>query len=76
MSGHSEGESEGRGGEGRGAEGGILHSFTSLAQMLKALQMCGANLDDYLHLLVPQIVKAYDLPDNPVDLRRWAESMC
>ena len=40
--------------------------------MLKALQMCGANLDDYLHLLVPQIVKAYDLPDNPVDLRRWA----
>ena len=44
--------------------------------MLKALQMCGANLDDYLHLLVPQIVKAYDLPDNPVDLRRWAESMC
>ena len=42
--------------------------------MLKALQMCGANLDDYLHLLVPQIVKAYDLPDNPVDLRRWAGS--
>lgn len=59
--------------EAKGGRGdvGILNLFAHLVQMLKALQMCGANLDDYLHLLVPQVVKAYDVPDNPVDLRRW-----
>ena len=32
--------------------------------------MCGANLDDYLHLLVHHIVKCFDTKDNPLDLKR------
>ncbi len=39
-------------------------------QMLSALQLCGASLDDYLHLLVPPIVKVYETPTNPTDVRK------
>nr|QHX41461.1 serine/threonine-protein kinase mTOR [Halisarca dujardinii] len=41
-------------------------------KMLKALQMCGANLDDYLPLLIHHIVKCFDTKDNPIDLKRVA----
>ena len=37
--------------------------------MLKALSLCGASLDDYLHLLVPPIVKVFDT-SYPADVRR------
>ena len=39
-------------------------------QMLNALQLCGASLDDYLHLLVPPIVKVFQTPSNPLDVRK------
>ena len=39
--------------------------------MLGALQLCGASLDDYLHLLVPPIVKVFQNADNPVDVRKY-----
>ena len=32
--------------------------------------MCGASLDDYLHLLVPPIVKVFEDSNNHVDVRR------
>ena len=38
--------------------------------MLSALQLCGASLDDYLHLLVPPIVKVFHTTSNPVDVRK------
>ena len=37
--------------------------------MLSALQYCGASLDDYLHLLVPAIVKVFQNPTNPIEAR-------
>ena len=33
--------------------------------------MCGASLDDYLHLLVPPIVKVFENNSNHVDVRRY-----
>ena len=39
-------------------------------QLLCALQLCGASLDDYLHLLVPPIVKVFETPSNHIDVRR------
>ncbi|KAG8434781.1 hypothetical protein GDO86_012940 [Hymenochirus boettgeri] len=41
-------------------------------KMLNAIQMFGANLDDYLHLLLPPIVKLFDAPDSPVQARKVA----
>ncbi len=38
--------------------------------MLSALQLCGASLDDYLHLLVPPIVKVFQSTSNPTDVRK------
>lgn len=49
----------------------LLFAPTSLHQMLRALGLCGASLDDYLHLLVPSIVKAFETQTNHVDVRRW-----
>lgn len=39
-------------------------------KMLNALQLCGASLDDYLHLLVPPIVKVFQTASNPLDVRK------
>ncbi|XP_075136061.1 serine/threonine-protein kinase mTOR isoform X5 [Leptodactylus fuscus] len=41
-------------------------------QLLNAIQMFGANLDDYLHLLLPPIVKLFDAPDSPLPARKAA----
>ncbi len=48
----------------------LLFCFTAPVQMLAALQLCGASLDDYLHLLVPPIVKVFETPTNPTDVRK------
>jgi FKBP12-rapamycin complex-associated protein len=41
-------------------------------KMLNALQLCGASLDDYLHLLVPPIVKVFQNSCHPIDVRKTA----
>ncbi|XP_040286256.1 serine/threonine-protein kinase mTOR isoform X5 [Bufo bufo] len=41
-------------------------------KLLNAIQMFGANLDDYLHLLLPPIVKLFDAPDSPLQARKVA----
>ncbi|XP_064598762.1 serine/threonine-protein kinase mTOR-like [Liolophura sinensis] len=40
------------------------------AKLLNALQLFGANLDDYLHLLLPPVVKLFDSQDVPMNVRR------
>ncbi|BFZ23557.1 hypothetical protein BsWGS_26596 [Bradybaena similaris] len=42
------------------------------SKLLKALEMFDGNLDDYLHLLLPPIVKLFDNPENPLHIRRSA----
>lgn len=44
--------------------------FFFFLQLLNAIQLFGANLDDYLHLLLPPIVKLFDAPDAPVVARK------
>ena len=39
--------------------------------MLNALQLCGASLDDYLHLLVSPIVKVFQNSCNSLDVRKY-----
>lgn len=41
-----------------------------------AIQLFGANLDDYLHLLLPPVVKLFDAPDVPLQARKsvWKSS--
>uniref|UniRef100_A0AAQ4QZI1 Serine/threonine-protein kinase TOR n=1 Tax=Gasterosteus aculeatus aculeatus TaxID=481459 RepID=A0AAQ4QZI1_GASAC len=41
-------------------------------KMLNAIQLFGANLDDYLHLLLPPIVKLFDASDVPLQARKVA----
>ncbi|XP_041480411.1 serine/threonine-protein kinase mTOR-like [Lytechinus variegatus] len=41
-------------------------------KLLNAMQKFGANLDDYLHLLLPPVVKLFDSQDLPVSVRRTA----
>ncbi|KAM8927600.1 serine/threonine-protein kinase mTOR [Pelodytes ibericus] len=41
-------------------------------KLLNAIQMFGANLDDYLHLLLPPIVKLFDASDSPMLARKAA----
>ncbi|XP_071144772.1 serine/threonine-protein kinase mTOR-like isoform X1 [Mytilus edulis] len=41
-------------------------------KLLKCLQLFGANLDDYLHLLLPPVVKLFDSHDIPIAVRRAA----
>ena len=41
-----------------------------ILQLLNAIQLFGANLDDYLHLLLPPIVKLFDAPDVPLQARK------
>ncbi|GFN76929.1 mechanistic target of rapamycin (serine/threonine kinase) [Plakobranchus ocellatus] len=42
------------------------------AKLLKALELFDGNLDDYLHLLLPPVVKLFDNPENPIHIRRSA----
>ena len=44
--------------------------FDFCHQMLTALQMFGANLNDYLHMLLPPIVKLFDSSDIPFPVRK------
>ncbi|KAG8568464.1 hypothetical protein GDO81_014010 [Engystomops pustulosus] len=41
-------------------------------KLLNAIQMFGANLDDYLHLILPPIVKLFDAQDTPLQARKVA----
>ncbi|XP_038044243.1 serine/threonine-protein kinase mTOR-like [Patiria miniata] len=41
-------------------------------KLLNAMQKFGANLDDYLHLLLPPVVKLFDSNDIPMTVRRTA----
>lgn len=44
--------------------------FSLSPQLLNAMQKFGANLDDYLHLLLPPVVKLFDSNDIPITVRR------
>lgn len=48
----------------------VPFSLSVLVQLLNAIQLFGANLDDYLHLLLPPIVKLFDAPDVPLQARK------
>lgn len=50
-------------------------AFRSLSQLLAAIQLFGANLDDYLHLLLPPIVKLFDAPEVPLPSRKYAPAL-
>ncbi|PWA15650.1 hypothetical protein CCH79_00020178, partial [Gambusia affinis] len=50
----------------------ILESLIRKLKLLNAIQLFGANLDDYLHLLLPPIVKLFDAPDVPLQARKVA----
>ena len=39
-------------------------------QLLHAIQLFGANLDDYLHLMLPPMVKLFDTQDVPLPVRK------
>jgi phosphatidylinositol kinase/protein kinase (PI-3 family) len=41
-------------------------------KVLHALETFGANLDDYLHLIVPAMVKLFEQPDSPLAVRQRA----
>ena len=48
----------------------VLTFDVDFVQLLNALQLFGANLDDYLHLLLPPVVKLFDSPDVPLSVKR------
>ncbi|KAI1309348.1 Serine/threonine-protein kinase mTOR [Halotydeus destructor] len=58
----------------------ILHVFNhdessrrqTTLKMLQALQHFGTNLDDYLHMILPPIIKLFDSTDIPLQLRKDA----
>ena len=39
-------------------------------QLLSAIQLLGSNLDDYLHILLPPIVRLFDSIEIPTAVRR------
>ena len=45
-------------------------NVTILFQMLHAIKMFGANLDEYLHLLLPPVVKLFDSANVPINVRK------
>lgn len=57
-----------------GLRDAFLYLFTTTLlltlQLLAAIQLFGANLDDYLHLLLPPIVKLFDAPEVPLPSRK------
>lgn len=44
----------------------------TLGKLLQAVQKFGSNLEDYLHLLLPPIVKLFDAIDVNINVRRTA----
>ncbi|MGH0147040.1 UNVERIFIED_CONTAM: hypothetical protein FKN15_060860, partial [Acipenser sinensis] len=44
-------------------------------KLLNAIQLFGANLDDYLHLLLPPIVKLFDAQDVPLQARKTIQAV-
>lgn len=54
----------------------ILTFDVDFVQLLNALQLFGANLDDYLHLLLPPVVKLFDSPDVPLSVKRSVTKAC
>lgn len=52
-----------------------FNSVCSPLQLLNAIQLFGANLDDYLHLLLPPIVKLFDASDVPLQARKSVQHM-
>lgn len=48
------------------------HERVITGKLLGALQLFGANLDDFLHMLLPPIVKLFDSQDNPFPVRKSA----
>jgi phosphatidylinositol kinase/protein kinase (PI-3 family) len=51
----------------------LLHfTFFPLGKLLQAVQKFGSNLEDYLHLLLPPIVKLFDAIDVNINVRRTA----
>ena len=44
----------------------------STGKLLQAVQKFGSNLEDYLHLLLPPIVKLFDATDVNINVRRTA----
>ena len=41
-------------------------------ELLKALQACGPNIDDFLHMLLPPVVKLLECPDSALPVIREA----
>ncbi|XP_054720357.1 serine/threonine-protein kinase mTOR-like [Uloborus diversus] len=54
----------------------FMHDFspnrTITIKLLVALQKFGNNLDDYVHLILPPIVKLFDSPEVPIAVQRCA----
>ena len=49
----------------------VSSCFTRSFQLLHAIQLFGANLDDYLHLMLPPMVKLFDTQDVPLPVRKY-----
>lgn len=41
-------------------------------QLLLAFQSFGATLEEFLHMILPYVVKLFDAPDVPLTVRRTA----
>ncbi|TRY96882.1 hypothetical protein DNTS_015423 [Danionella cerebrum] len=48
----------------------FMHDNSQGRGLLLAIQLFGANLDDYLHLLLPPVVKLFDAADVPLTARK------
>nr|KAG5704724.1 hypothetical protein BaRGS_005180 [Batillaria attramentaria] len=48
------------------------HERSITAKLLGAVQLFGANLDDFLHMLLPPIVKLFDSTESPFPVRKGA----
>lgn len=49
-----------------------LRRQSSLVKVLHAFGIFGSSLEEYLHLIIPAIVRTFETPDIPVLLRRQA----
>ena len=50
----------------------LINSDFIKGKLLQAVQKFGSNLEDYLHLLLPPIVKLFDAIDVNINVRRTA----
>ncbi|KAI6651085.1 Serine/threonine-protein kinase mTOR-like [Oopsacas minuta] len=48
------------------------HGKQDTIELLRALQICGANIDDYLHMLLPPVIKLLEGPDSSLTVIREA----